>query len=249
MSAALKTDLLKVLSPSYRLENYFDASDIDELEFMIEKMLDNNQHSDLPKVLEMLNAISDKIDDKDLSIYVYQIILFLDGIYLNRNEKNFELAYENFIEALALTIENFDINNFKNFAYNNFELRILMNIALTLNKLKEFDFSKKIFLFLLKNLNKKSQLYASTLHNLAIFKAKNKEYKQALVLVNRAIDISNRYRNASKLHSTYYEKALFEYHLGDENYKNSFEISKTLARAYGYNDFLKFLEEKMEKYQ
>ncbi len=249
MSAALKTDLLKVLSPSYRLENYFDASDIAELEFLIEKMLDNNQHSDLPKVLEILNDITDKIDDKDISIYLYQIILFLDGIYLNRNEKNFELAYDNFIEALALTIDNFDINNFETYTYSTFELRILMNIALTLNKLKKLESSKKIFLFLLKNLDKKSQLYASTLHNLAIFKAKNKEYKQALALVNTAIDFSNKYRNSSKLHSTYYEKAIFEYRLGDENYKNSFEISRSLAKACGYNEFLKFLEEKMQKYQ
>lgn len=249
MSATLKTDLLKVLSPSYRLENYFDASDIAELEFLIEKMLDNNQHSDLPKVLEVLNDVFDKIYDRDISVYLYQIILFLDGIYLNRNEKNFELAYENFIEALALTIDNFDIDNFEIYTYNTFELRILMNIALTLNKLKELDFSKRIFLFLLKNLDKKSQLYASTLHNLAIFKARNKEYKQALALVNMAIDFSNRYRNSSKLHSTYYQKALFEYHLGDENYKNTFEISKTLASAYGYNDFLKFLEEKIKIYK
>lgn len=69
MSTVLKTDLLKVLSPSYSLDNYFDVSDIAELEFMIEKMLDNNQHSNLPKVLEMLNDISDKIDDKDIQGY------------------------------------------------------------------------------------------------------------------------------------------------------------------------------------
>lgn len=249
LSTVLKTDLLKVLNPSYRLDNYFDVSDIAELEFMIEKMLDNNQHSNLPKVLEMLNDISDKIDDKDISVYLYQIILFLDGIYLNRNDKNYKLAYESFIEALALTIDNFDINNFESFTYNAFELRILMNIALTLNKLKQFDSSKKVFLFLLKNLDKKSQLYASTLHNLAIFKAKNKEYKQSLALINRAIDFSNKYRNSSKLHSTYYEKAIFEYRLGDQNYKNSFEISRSLAKACGYNDFLNFLEEEMQKYQ
>lgn len=101
----------------------------------------------------------------------------------------------------------------------------------------------------MKSLDKKSQLYVSSLHNLAIFKVRNNEYKQALALINRSIYLSNKYRNSSKLHSTYYEKGLIEYKLGYENYKNSFELSKSLAIAYGHDDFLKFLDEQIEKYQ
>ena len=101
----------------------------------------------------------------------------------------------------------------------------------------------------MKSLDKKSQLYVSSLHNLAIFKVRNNEYKQALALINRSIYLSNKYRNSSKLHSTYYEKGLIEYKLGYESYKNSFEISRSLAKACGYNDFLKFLDLEMQKYQ
>lgn len=84
---------------------------------------------------------------KIFSNHLYQIILFLDGIYLDSENKNYKLAYENFLEALSLTIKKFDINNFENFTYNTFELRVLMNTALTLSKLKEFDSSKKFFYF------------------------------------------------------------------------------------------------------
>lgn len=250
LSSVLKIDLIKILSPSYKLEKTFDMVNVSELEFSVEKILDNNQFFNLAEILDILNNIYDNNDyDEDFSNHLYQIILFLDGIYLDSENKNYKLAYENFLEALSLTIEKFDINSFESFTYNTFELRILMNIALTLSKLKEFDFSKKVFLFLLKNLDKKSQLYVSSLHNLAIFKIRNNEYKQALAVINRAIFLSNKYRNYSKLHSTYYEKGLIEYKLGDENYKNSFEISRSLAMAFGYEDFLKFLEEKMLKFQ
>lgn len=247
LSTALKTDLLKTLSPTW-LENIFDMSNLSELKYMVEKMLDDNQFSNLPDILEMLNNIFDNLVDQDLSLYLYQIILFLDGIFLDTKERDFKLASENFLEALALTVRGFDINHFESFPYNYFESRILMNAALSLNKLGEFEFSKKIFLFLLKIVDKKSQIYISILHNLSIFKAREKQYKQSLTLINRAIDFSNKFRNFSKLHTSYYHRGIIEYNLGLENFRNSFELSKSLATAYGYDDFLKFLEEKMKKY-
>lgn len=123
-----------------------------------------------------------------------------------------------------------------------------MDIAILHYRINDDGFSYKIFNLLTNKLDHSSELFIITLYNLAIYESIKGLDDKALETINRAIEFSNKYRITSSLHLCYYEKALMEYNLNNENYKNSFEICRNITIANNNYDFLKFLEEKIKKY-
>ncbi|NLV88112.1 MAG: hypothetical protein GX021_01910 [Tissierellia bacterium] len=149
------------------------------------------------------------------------------------NKEKYDEALSMLIKSIRMTTSTFDLNNYNSFVYSSTELRILMNIAFTLNMLKHKEKYIEIIEFCFHSADTSDDIYPKLCHNLSGALLRKKDYEKALQVSNMGIEASQKTRNLNGLNILYYGKAIAEFHLEKPEYIKSLNIALTLCEALG----------------
>ena len=221
LSKALKIDLNKIML-KYRI---FNQEEFYKTKNEIEIKIVNGKYDNLEQDLVTLKKI---LKDSNLnlftSIVIKQLSLFVESVLLNTINKDYEISFVKLIEAIQLTTPAFTVDNYMNFVYSTFEIRLLMNIALIKNKLGYTNKSIDILTFCLDNLDpEEAPLRIRILYNLAYSFHRIDSHEKALYYANEGINLSVENNNLAVLALLYSRKGVAEFFLKKDNYTESFE--------------------------
>ena len=161
--------------------------------------------------------------------------LFLYGIKYYKN-KEYTNALEAYTSAIRQTLSGFTLDNYREYEFSSMEIRILMNIALVFDKLKQHERYKDILEFCFERCNEDNEIYPRICHNLAAIYRKNEEFIRALDYTYKGINSCKKNMFSDTLAVLYYGKAFAECKLGDEEYKHSINTALTLCKAFGQTE-------------
>jgi len=131
LSNLYKKDLNDVLL-KYRLKDYFAFSKIKN---SIENKLESREFESLKEDIENLKKL---LKETNMNLYytksLTQLLLLTESVFEKTVKENFEKALEKLEAAMKATIPDFSLSNYTNFVYSDMEVRILMNMALIIEK-------------------------------------------------------------------------------------------------------------------
>lgn len=230
ISIALKKDL-NCLLLKYRLNDY---QGLIQLKNNIELKLENGNFANLEKNLIELK----KLVSQDMNIYFKKIgkqfCCLIESIVLKINDNNYLGALDKLIEAMEITMNDFSIFDYNNFLYNKMEIRILMNIALILNKLDSKERCLEILLFCLRALdNEELELKIRIYYNLSYAYHRLNSYENTLYYATKGIDICVKTNSLSCLALLHYRKGIAEYFLKNNCYMDSLKTALSIYELSG----------------
>lgn len=253
LSDIYKVDLLDLLR-SYRsnekLYNYYDRVDSLICNYDI-------------KILKDLTAdfeefIEDGKEDLITPSTYDQFKLMIKGIgqYFSLVEKDRLDSLYTFVEALKLSIHDFELLNYSNFKYNIIEKRILILIALGLAEQKNYELSNNYLNMVLDNMDLTSKveynvslLIIKVYIQLAYNSYSLSDDILALEYADKGIEYSVRNNIMFALYLLYYRKAVAEFLLSHENHMDSFNKSITLLEIQNNPQLIKLYKDvTYEKY-
>lgn len=230
ISVTLKKDLSKLLlqyrvdNPSNfdsiikKIEDKFDAGDISSLE------------QNLPDLKSLLNTTTNNYIKRNLS----QLILLIESS-LSGKAGDLTRAYNLLISALIQGIPDFDLKNYNKFSYSNIELRILLNIAMILNKIACKNNSLEILKFCFNNIDISSILYPKICFNLSYQYHRLSMHENALEYADHGINYCENTGNFNGINHLYFRKGIAAFKLGHKNYKEILRKSLYLSEVLGQN--------------
>ena len=163
LAPILKTDLNELLL-KYRLNAY---PAFEEVKNRLESKIDKDEYQTLEKELEQLEALLNEESNAYFINLINQLILLTKSIVLNKKHNRLNESLEKLVEAMKITTSEFSINNYKSFLYNSMELRLLMNIALLINKIDSTEKSLEIMEFCMNMVDTDSNIYPKLCYNLS----------------------------------------------------------------------------------
>ena len=206
----------------------------------IENKIDNGEFDKLESSLNLLKEFSCSISNEYYKTSISQQIIFINGI-LEYSRKEYRLALDTYIKALRLTEPEFTLEEYSCCILSDAEVRILMNIGFTLDKLEGAKKSLDIMLFCKDSLEKNSAMYPKICHNIAVTYSKMENYSKSLEYYNEGIYSCRKSRSPLGMGLLYYGKGYSEYKLGLENYLHSFNTSITLCKAFGQDSIMELI--------
>ena len=219
ISPILKKDLNKLLL-SYRLNKY---SSFEKIKNRLESKIDRDEYQTLSVELGDLKALLNTESNTHFINLINQLILLIESIILNKKYSKTNESLGKLIEAIKITTPAFSLDNYKNFVYSSMELRILMNIALLVNKIKSTEKSLEIMEFCIKMVDPNEELYPKICYNLSYTYHRLDMHKNALKYSNLGIEYCTKHRNYNGLNLLYFRKGIAEYLLGYKTYMDSLE--------------------------
>ncbi len=228
LSPVLKKDLNKLLL-NYR---FYDYDAFEEIKNRLELKIDKDEYETLDIELEDLKILLNSTSHPYFINQINQSILLIESIILNKKYNKPNESLNKLVDAIKITTPNFSLNNYESFVYNSIELRILMNIALLINKLESTEKSLKIMEFCMESIDQNDYLYPKICYNLAYTYHRLDLHKKALEYSNLGIDYCIKNRNYNGLNHLYFRKGIAEYLLGYNNYKDS------LKKAVNFSEML-----------
>lgn len=236
LSPLYKTDLVSLLVECQFDDYYIFTSITNE----IENKIDNGEFDKLESSLNLLKEFSCSISNEYYKTSISQQIIFINGI-LEYSRKEYRLALDAYIKALRLTEPEFTLEEYSDCILSDAEVRILMNIGFTLDKLERAKKSLDIMLFCKDSLDKNSAMYPKICHNIAVTYSKMANYSKSLEYYNEGIDSCRKLRHPLGMGLLYYGKGYSEYKLGLEYYLHSFNTSITLCKAFGQDAIMELI--------
>lgn len=245
ISVALKKDLNKLLL-EYRLDDY---KKFNELKSKIEVKLESGNFKDLEIELNQLNDIL----SKDMNTYFYklykQLFLLIESVILKINHNDYKNALSKLVDSMQITTPDFSLSNYNDFVYNNMEIRILMNIALLLNKLVSKEKCLEMLLFCLNSLETEEiELRIKICYNLSYTYHRLNLNEQVLHYSSLGIDTCVKSNSLSCLGLLHYRKAIAEYHLEKDNYMNSLLKGISIFELTNQDDLKDMIVSSCEKF-
>lgn len=234
LSMVLKKDLNTILL-KYRFNNY---SKFHQLKNSIEKIIENGSFIELKNQLDNLNAIIHKDDmNSYFSRLTKQLYFLVKAIFLKISCDDYEEALLSLIESIKITSPDFSLTEYNNFVYNNTEIRILMNIALILNKKESINKCLELLQFCHKNLEPDDwELNIRVVYNLSYTYHRLFLHDSALYFANLGIKTCIENRSLYCLALLYTRKGIAEHLLNYDNYINSLEKAKHLYEISDQNE-------------
>ena len=233
-------DTLELLSPLYKADlvsllvqcQFDDYYTFTSITNEIENQIDNGEFDKLELSLKLLKNFADSISNEYYKNFILQQIIFINGI-LQYDKNEYNPALNTYTKALKITEPNFTLDKYSDFVLSDTEVRILMNIGFTLDKLKETKKSLDIMLFCKDSLDEATAIYPKICHNIAVIYSKMEIFSKSLVYYNEGITACKKSRQPLGLGLLYYGKGYSKYKLGYDNYLDSFKTSITLCEAFG----------------
>lgn len=225
LSHVLKIDLNQLLL-NYRFENYIFINDlVTRIDLKLESGDFNNLIEELPNLEDAISKNSSQYANNMLR----QFYLFTESVIYKIQDKDYNLCLSKLIESVKLTTPNFHLDNFDEFIYSNFEIRLLMNIGLVKNILISEKKGLDILKFCLSQLDEEQILMRiKIIYNLANTCYKLDLHDESLRYSNMGIDTCITNQSLSCLELLYYRKAIAEYYMNDNNHINTLKRTITL---------------------
>lgn len=226
LSIVLKADL-NMLLLNYRLDNY---GNFIKLKNRIESKLERGEFGSL---MDDLNILKNMIYNEKPNIYIEnllkQLCLLVESVNIKINDDNYSEALNRLIKAMELTTPSFNLSSYDNYVYSSMEVRILMNIGLLYNKLESTNKGLEILEFCLEALDSNEiDFKIKILYNLAYNCYRLDLHDKALYYSNLGIDTCVANNSLTCLSLLYSRKAISEYYLDCDVYKDTLMKAMTL---------------------
>ncbi|MEQ2129990.1 transcriptional regulator, partial [Caldanaerobacter subterraneus KAk] len=214
------------------------------------KKLESGDFENLRNDIDRLKKLLEK---GDITLYysklLNQLLLIAESVFEKTINKNYEKAMEKLQRAMEFTIPNFSLSNYTDFVYSDMEIRILMNMALIIKRTEGVQKSLEMLLFCLENLSPeewetKIKIYYNISYNYHILSLA----EESLHYANLGIETCVKNNTLSGLRLLYFRKAIAEYNLGREEYKDSLSKSIHLLEITGQEKLIKTIMESCRKF-
>ena len=234
LSVIYKTDLVSAIIES-RITDY---SMLLQTQRNIDLKLINEEMSNFDNELKLIDKLLENIENEYYKILITQFKFFLYGIRYYKN-KEYQNAMDMYINAIKQTLNDFSLDNYKEYGFSLMEIRILMNIALVEDKCEQDEKYEEILKFCINQCDENNEIYPRICHNLAGVYRKKEEYSRALFYDNKGIEICKKNMFADTLAVLYYGKAFAEYRLEKTEYKKSLDLSLQLCKIFEQIELMK----------
>ena len=234
LSVIYKTDLVSAIIES-RITDY---SMLLQTQRNIDLKLINEEMSNFDNELKLIDKLLENIENEYYKILITQFKFFLYGIRYYKN-KEYQSALNMYINAIKQTLNDFSLDNYKEYSFSLMEIRILMNIALVEDKCEQDEKYEGILKFCVNQCDENNEIYPRICHNLAGVYRKKEEYSRALLYDNKGIEICKKNMFADTLAVLYYGKAFAEYRLEKTEYKKSLDLSLQLCKIFEQIELMK----------
>lgn len=234
LSVIYKTDLVSTIIES-RITDY---SMLLQTQRNIDLKLINEEMSNFDNELKLIDKLLENIENEYYKILITQFKFFLYGIRYYKN-KEYQNAIDMYINAIKQTLNDFSLDNYKEYSFSLMEIRILMNIALVEDKCEQDEKYEEILKFCINQCDENNEIYPRICHNLAGVYRKKEEYSRALFYDNKGIEICKKNMFADTLAVLYYGKAFVEYRLEKTEYKKSLDLSLQLCKIFEQIELMK----------
>lgn len=234
LSVIYKTDLVSAIIES-RITDY---SMLLQTQRNIDLKLINEEMSNFDNELKLIDKLLENIENEYYKILITQFKFFLYGIRYYKN-KEYQNAMDMYINAIKQTLNDFSLDNYKEYSFSLMEIRILMNIALVEDKCEQDEKYEEILKFCINQCDENNEIYPRICHNLAGVYRKKEEYSRALFYDNKGIEICKKNMFADTLAVLYYGKAFVEYRLEKTEYKKSLDLSLQLCNIFEQIELMK----------
>ena len=234
LSVIYKTDLVSAIIES-RITDY---SMLLQTQRNIDLKLINEEMSNFENEFKLIDKLLENIENEYYKILITQFKLFLYGIRYYKN-KEYQSALNMYINAIKQTLNDFSLDNYKEYSFSLMEIRILMNIALVEDKCEQDEKYEGILKFCVNQCDENNEIYPRICHNLAGVYRKKEEYSRALFYDNKGIEICKKNMFADTLAVLYYGKAFAEYRLEKTEYKKSLDLSLQLCKIFEQIELMK----------
>lgn len=234
LSVIYKTDLVSAIIES-RITDY---SMLLQTQRNIDLKLINEEMSNFDNELKLIDKLLENIENEYYKILITQFKFFLYGIRYYKN-KEYQNAMDMYINAIKQTLNDFSLDNYKEYSFSLMEIRILMNIALVEDKCEQDEKYEEILKFCINQCDENNEIYPRICHNLAGVYRKKEEYSRALLYDNKGIEICKKNMFADTLAVLYYGKAFVEYRLEKTEYKKSLDLSLQLCKIFEQIELMK----------
>ena len=234
LSIIYKTDLVSAIIES-RITDY---SMLLQTQRNIDLKLINEEMSNFENEFKLIDKLLENIENEYYKILITQFKFFLYGIRYYKN-KEYQSALNMYINAIKQTLNDFSLDNYKEYSFSLMEIRILMNIALVEDKCEQDEKYEGILKFCVNQCDENNEIYPRICHNLAGVYRKKEEYSRALLYDNKGIEICKKNMFADTLAVLYYGKAFAEYRLEKTEYKKSLDLSLQLCKIFEQIELMK----------
>lgn len=229
LSTALNMDIAKLFL-TYRMDNY---SILETLKKDLDFHLDDEDYSALQDDLIKLNDLTTYNMNPFFKNKVSQLIFMIQGVLIEVYTKDYTLEISHYVQGLSYTIENFDLNDYQNYYYNELELRLLMNIALSKYNMGLAQECIDILTFCINffqenNITSASNLLSKLHYNMSYTFHRINNHTKALEHANLGIQHTIANRSIAFLAHLYYRKGIAEFHLNDPYYLDTLKYAKNL---------------------
>ena len=234
LSVIYKTDLVSAIIES-RITDY---SMLLQTQRNIDLKLINEEMSNFENEFKLIDKLLENIENEYYKILITQFKLFLYGIRYYKN-KEYQSALNMYINAIKQTLNDFSLDNYKEYSFSLMEIRILMNIGLVEDKCEQDEKYEEILKFCVNQCDENNEIYPRICHNLAGVYRKKEEYSRALLYDNKGIETCKKNMFADTLAVLYYGKAFAEYRLEKTEYKKSLDLSLQLCKIFEQIELMK----------
>ena len=234
LSVIYKTDLVSAIIES-RITDY---SMLLQTQRNIDLKLINEEMSNFENEFKLIDKLLENIENEYYKILITQFKFFLYGIRYYKN-KEYQNAMDMYINAIKQTLNDFSLDNYKEYSFSLMEIRILMNIALVEDKCEQNEKYEEILKFCINQCDENNEIYPRICHNLAGVYRKKEEYSRALFYDNKGIETCKKNMFADTLAVLYYGKAFAEYRLEKTEYKKSLDLSLQLCKIFEQIELMK----------
>ena len=234
LSIIYKTDLVSAIIES-RITDY---SMLLQTQRNIDLKLINEEMSNFENEFKLIDKLLENIENEYYKILITQFKFFLYGIRYYKN-KEYQSALNMYINAIKQTLNDFSLDNYKEYSFSLMEIRILMNIALVEDKCEQDEKYEEILKFCVNQCDENNEMYPRICHNLAGVYRKKEEYSRALFYDNKGIETCKKNIFADTLAVLYYGKAFAEYRLEKTEYKKSLDLSLQLCKIFEQIELMK----------
>lgn len=229
LSALYKVDLNKLLL-EFRLDDYKELINVIT---NIELKLDADKYEDLKIELPTLQDLIDTTDNTFYKNLIKQFILLIESVILNKQENKPHESYKKLLNAINITSPHFSIYSYEDISYNTMEMRLLMNIALLLNKIESPEKSLEILEFCINRIKPNEDIYPKICYNLSYAYHRLDKHNEALKYSGLGINYCMENRNYNGLNLLYFRKGIAEFLLGYDNYMDSLKRSLNQCELLG----------------
>ena len=234
LSVIYKTDLVSAIIES-RITDY---SMLLQTQRNIDLKLINEEMSNFENEFKLIDKLLENIENEYYKILITQFKFFLYGIRYYKN-KEYQNAMDMYINAIKQTLNDFSLDNYKEYSFSLMEIRILMNIGLVEDKCEQDEKYEEILKFCVNQCDENNEIYPRICHNLAGVYRKKEEYSRALFYDNKGIEICKKNMFADTLAVLYYGKAFAEYRLEKTEYKKFLDLSLQLCKIFEQIELMK----------